>query len=169
MANNLSPEATDQLAALAQTLAHNPKTRRQFVKLVQEVDPSKRFPDVESDELRESIKSEFAQRDQQAEANRVLQHQQNQRAGLISSGRFKEEDVKAMEKDVMEKHGISDYDIAAKVYSADTRPATPTSEIRSRSWEMPNMTKDNIANLGHHARDTAFKVIDEFKNKRRAS
>ena len=51
---NLSPEAQAQLAKLATDLANNPKTRKKFVGLVREIDPSKRFPDVENEEMREA-------------------------------------------------------------------------------------------------------------------
>lgn len=164
--SNLSPEAQAQLADLSVALAHNPKTRKQFTKLVQEIDPTKRFADVETDELRESIDHKFAERDQQAEAARTRQRLEAQRQGLISSGRFKEEDVAKMEKDVMEKHGISDYDIASKVYAADMKPVSPTSEIKSRTWKMPVLQKEDLGNLTQHSRDKAYAVIDEIRGRR---
>src|SRR5258708_36113 len=60
---NLSPEAKAQLVKLATDLAHNPKTRKQFVGLVKEIDPTRRFPDVEADEIREEMTREFEKRD----------------------------------------------------------------------------------------------------------
>lgn len=162
----LSPEAQAQLAELSISLAHNPKTRKAFTKLVQEVDPSKRFPDVEADDLRDTIKNEFEVRDQQAEARRIKAQTENQRADLLESGRYKEEDVKEIEK-IMEKHGISDYDVAAKVYSADTKPASPTSDIKSRTWQMPQLKKEDLGNLTQNARDKAYATIDEIRGRRK--
>lgn len=164
----LDPEAQKQLAELTIKLAHDPKTRKAFTKLVKEVDPSKSFPDMDAEDNRDVIRSEFAKRDQDAESARVKQRLEAQRAGLINSGRYKEEDVQKIEKEVMEKHGISDYDVASKVYAADTKAANPTPEIKSRVWEMPmsTLSKDALGNMDNFARGEAYKAIDEIKNKR---
>lgn len=164
--SSLSPEAQAQLSKLATDLAHNPKTRKRFVNLVKEIDPSKTFPDVELEDLRESIEAKFADRDHQEAARKATRKLERQRASLIESGRFKEEDVEKIEKEVMEAHGISDYEVAATYYGAITKPVTPTSEIKSQTWKMPPMTKDDISNIGHHTLQNAYAVIDEIKGKR---
>lgn len=162
----LSPEAQSQLADLALQLAHDPKTSKQYKKLVKELHPDRHFPDVEVDDLREEVKTLLAARDQKEESDRVNQGLRAQRNGLITSGKFTEEDVKKMETDVMEKHGISDYEVAAKVYAADTRPANPTPEIKSRVWEMPKLAKEDIDNINQHTLKNAYAVVDEITAQR---
>lgn len=159
----LTPEAQAQLAELATTLAHNPETRRQFVNLVRKVDPTKRFADVESDELKESMQAEFAKRDQAAEANRILGAQAAARNALTS--RYQEEDITKIDE-LMAKHGISDYEVGAKLYAADMRPADPRSEVRSQTWEMPKMTAENVQNPGKYALNNAYAVIDEIRGRK---
>lgn len=162
----LSPEAQAQLADLTLKLAHDPKTRKQYAKLVKEIDPSRTFPDVEMDEFRESVKAE-READKLAEAaQKTRERLAAQRSALIASGRFKEEQVKEMESSVMEKHGISDYDVAAKVFSADIKPASPTHELKSRTWEMPTLTKEDMGNMTAFSQKQAYAAIDELKTKR---
>lgn len=170
MPDNLDPEAQKQLAELMVGMSKNPKTRKEFTRLVREVNPSMSFPDVEKEEMRETITSEFAKRDQENETKRVKERLEAQRSSLITSGRFKEEDVGKIEKEVMEKHGISDYEVAAKVYAADMRPASPTPEIKSRVWEMPmaSLGKEALGNMDNFARNEAYKAIDDIKKKRPA-
>lgn len=160
------PETAQQLAELAMAIAHNPKTRKGYTKLVREIYPDRRFADVETDEIREDIKKEFEQRDLQRRAEETKRAQESARASLITSGRFKEEDVQKIEKEVMEKHGISDYEVAAKVYNADLKPARPTPEVQSRTWNMPTVKKGDLDNLGKIALEKAYGVVDEITSKR---
>lgn len=162
----LSPEAEKQLAELSMQLAHNPKTRAKYVKLVQEIDPSKRFPDVETDDIREEMNTRFAEQAATQQAERVRQQLETQRAGLITSGRFQEEDVKKIETDIMPKYGLTDYDAAATLYAAQTKPQTPVPEIKGRTWEMPLPDKKDMGNLANYARKQAYAAIDEIRNRR---
>ena len=48
---NLSVEAQAELAALAKTLAEDPKTRKQFLQLTKQVRPDVPIPEIEIEEL----------------------------------------------------------------------------------------------------------------------
>jgi hypothetical protein len=165
-AEKLSAEAQAQLAELTLKIAHDPKTRKQYAKLVKEIDPSRTFPDVEMDEFRESVKADIAAQKLADDARKTSDRLAAQRHALIATGRFKEEQVKEMETSVMEKHGISDYDVAAKIFSADLKPASPAHEIKSRTWEMPTIAKEDMGNLAAFAQRQAYAAIDEIKAKR---
>ena len=47
---NLSLEACDELAALAQTLAENPNTRKDFLRMTKQVKPDLPIPELEIEE-----------------------------------------------------------------------------------------------------------------------
>lgn len=154
-----------ELAELALGLAHDPKTRKEFVNLIKKRDPNFRAADVEIEDLRDDVDQRFAARDQQEEARKATDRLSAQRRNLIDSGRFKEEDVVKIEKDVMEKYGLADYDAAAKLYAADMKPAGATPEIKTRVWEMPDL-KSAMNDPAGQARSEAYKAIDEIKRKR---
>lgn len=159
----LTPEAQAQLAQLSMDMAHNPKTRRKYVELVREIDPSRRFADVEGDELKESMQAEFAKRDADAERNRILAGQAAARNALTS--RYEEKDILEIES-VMTKYGLSDYEAGAKLYAADHKPADPRAELRSQTWEMPKMSADDVKNPGKYALNNAYAVIDEIRGRK---
>ncbi len=162
--STLTPEAQAQLAKLATDLANNPKTRRQFVGLVKEIDPSKRFPDVESDEMREAIEKKFEERDQAEEMKRVQRKLAKQRAAL--EGRYGEDDIKEIEK-FMEQKGYTDYEDAAIIYGAKIKPATPTYDVKDHTWEMPKIDMKDMGNLPQRRRSSLMSAIDEVQRNRK--
>lgn len=166
MANELSAEAKEQLAKLAQDLAHNPKTRKAFVGLVKEIDPTKRFPDVEADEMRAEIKTEFEKRDEQTRAATIRARVDAQRESLKS--RYAEEDIVKIEK-LMEEEGISNYETGAKLYAADLKPSKPSYETQDHAWSMPAIDIKDFGNLKKITRQKAYTAIDEISRNRKAS
>lgn len=161
--SNLSPEAQAQLAKLATDLAHNPKTRKAFTKLVQEIDPSKRFPDVEIDEIRAGVVKEFEERDQRAESARVLAAQENARAALKDN--YDDKAIGEIET-LMTKHGLSDYSLGARLYAADTKPANPSYEVNDHKWNLPAIKIEDFGNLKQLGRQRAYQAIDDIRSKR---
>jgi hypothetical protein len=159
----LSPEAQAQLAKLATDLAHNPKTRKKFAGLVQEIDPSRRFPDVEADDMRADMKKEFEKRDQEREAERVKLRLETQKESLRS--RYDDSAIAEIEK-LMEKKGISDYEDGAILYAAITKPATPTHDVNDHAWSLPKIDIKDFGNLKQRGRAQAYQAIDELNRKR---
>lgn len=160
----LSPEAQADLAQLAIGLANDPEIGLIVKKRISQLDPTKRFPEVDTADIRAEIRKEFETRDMNRQKDEALERQRQQRQSLISSGRFQEDDVKEIEK-LMEKEGIANYDTAAKIFAADRKPATPTHEIKSRVWEMPKLNKENFNNIAQHSLSEAYRAVDEIRKR----
>ena len=58
---NLSPQARDELAALAQRLADNPETRKDFLRMTKKVNPDLPIPELEIDDRTSSAISQMRQ------------------------------------------------------------------------------------------------------------
>ena len=94
------------------------------------------------------------------DAQENLERQRNQ---LITKG-YSEEDVKKIETEVMQKHGISDYSVAAKVFDADQPAPQPSYEIRGkRPWKAESL-KRFMENPKDTAREVAQETIAEMRN-----
>lgn len=162
---DLSPQQKEQLAELMYNIGNNPKTRKQTLKAIKEIDPDARFSDLEAEDLRQEIEEKFSEQEQLRLGREAQERQQRQRDSLVSSGRYSEEDLPKIEE-TMQKYGITDYEAGAKLYGADVEPARPTPEIKGRVWEMPSFEglKENPQTWG---RKEAYKVIDELRSTRR--
>jgi hypothetical protein len=159
-----------ELGNLALKLAGNPKTRRQFLKQVKEVDPNYRAPaDVQLEEFKEETK-----REREEERIRYNAQVQQARSGqarqkLISDGRYTEDQVKEIEEKVMKRYGLHDYEAASKLYAADLEPTKPSNNQRGRHgqiWEFPDLP-GLLQNPEKAASDAAYAVIDELRSGRR--
>lgn len=163
----LDPQAEKELAALSLGLAHHPKLGKQFKKMVSQYDPTKRFADIEAEDLRDEVKKEFEKRDRDAEIARVKTRLDNQKNELKS--RYDDKAIDEIEK-LMEKHGISDYDVGAKLYAVDMKPANPTYEENDHRWKMPGIEIKDFNNLKQISRQRANQAIDEvIRNRKKAS
>lgn len=160
---DLTSEAQAQLAKLMTDLANNPKTRKKVVGLIKEIDPSRRFPDIEAEEMKEQMQREFEKRDQQSEAARVQRRLEKQKAALAD--RYDEKAIGEIEK-LMEKKGLSDYEDGATLYSAFTKAATPSHDINDHKWSMPAIEIKDFANLKQRSRANAYQAIDDLKRKK---
>ena len=140
----MDAETTQQLASLALRLSRDPKTRKDFLKAVKQIDPSRRFPDMEIDELREEIAAQRAEDETKRQVRATEEKLAKQKQGLLDGSlipgrQFSAEDVEKMEKEVMPKHSLADYEAAAIIYGAQQKPASATPEITSRGrWQMPD-------------------------------
>jgi hypothetical protein len=54
---NLSLEARDELAALAQTLAENPETRKDFLRMTKRVKPDLPIPELDIEDYTHTVRS----------------------------------------------------------------------------------------------------------------
>lgn len=160
---NLDPQAQAVLAQLAVDLANNPETRKDFARIAKKVDPKRRFPDVEADEAKELIASEFEKRDQAEAMQKATRKAERARAKVAE--KYDDESMKEIES-LMEKHGIADYEVAAKLYSADAKPATPTPQAGDYKFTMPNIEVKDFGNLKQIQRDRAYQAIDDIARQR---
>jgi hypothetical protein len=122
-------EVTEEDAALAtlmRKMANDPKYRAYVAKAAKEIEPERypesSFADVKVDDLDKKLESKFAEFDAKQETARVERRLREQKKAL--SEKYEPEQIAEIEK-LMEKHGLHDYDIGAKVYAADVPPIDP--------------------------------------------
>lgn len=152
-----------ELSDLSLRAAHDPKTRKKFVGIVKELDPTKRFADVEIDDIRDDVRKEFEKRDADKAKAEALARLESQKSNLKS--RYDDTAIGEIEK-TMEKLGISDYDVGARIYASETKPANPTYIENDHKWTMPNIDPKDYGNLKQIGRQRAMQAIDDIRNKR---
>lgn len=168
----LSEQAIIELAALARTVGSDPKTRRSFVNLRSQLDPKAPIP---ADVLVENLRDELAQKDQEKEIALAAQATKGrlevQRAGLISSGRYTEEDVKGKLEPWMQENKIADYDQAATLFGALTAPEAGLQHdiASSGTWEMPPDFKDLVKDPVGISRRRAHQAMADIIRSRKAA
>lgn len=178
VAGQLDPAVAADLAKLANDLAHNPKTRKQFGKLVKEVAPdsthAKAFYDVEAEDRFEAFRQEQADKEIKNAQAAALERMNQRRAALLTGGndgsgpKYDEETVGKIEK-FMQDRGITDYDDGAVLYASKNPPVSkPENEPpkHGATWEFPQWAEYSKDPVGA-SRNAAYKVIDEFAARKR--
>ena len=93
---NLSPDARDELAALAQQLAENPATRKEFLRMTKKVKPDLPIPELEIEESTTRAVSKAEERVQALEAKlrekEAIEELKKRREQLVKKGLVKSED-----------------------------------------------------------------------------
>jgi hypothetical protein len=179
-AKPLAPEVAQDLARLAQELAHNPETRKDFGKLVKKAKPQSShaaaFKDVEIEDQFEAFKAEQEQKELKQQQNAIVARMNAQRAALMTGGedgsgrKYNEDDVKKIEA-LMEKKGLTDYEDAAILYAATLPPPSPQPPsnvpVHGTTWEMPEFAKFGKDPV-RASREVANDVITELMHRKRA-
>ena len=165
---NLSLEARDELAALAQTLAENPNTRKDFLRMTKQVKPDLPIPELEIEERTNKAIDAQQQRIAQLEAKlkeKDARTELEKRRNTLKEKRLAEsdDDVKAIEKLMIEK-GISNHESAAEYYNwmrqADKpTPAFSNSPITSKVNDFQKYLKNPAA----AAREAAASALNELR------
>ena len=147
------------IVKLAMQMAGNEKTRDTFFNAARTVDPSIRLPaDVQLRQFKAATVKEREEEKIRVAAEKAQEKQQSAREKLAD--RFTEEQIAEIEKGVMQKYGIADYEAAAKVYGADLKPAKADARPRRTStWEMPYFEEFAKA-PAKVANDIAYDMID---------
>ena len=168
---NLSPDARDELAALAQQLAENPATRKEFLRMTKKVKPDLPIPELEIEETTTRAVSKAEERVQALEAKlrekEAIEELKKRREQLVKKGLVKsEDDVEAVEKLMLEK-GITNHETAAEYHEWMRQAAVPTASSYNPSpvkgfdlnkyWKNPNQA----------ARNEALNALNELRNPRR--
>ena len=128
---NLSLEARDELAALAQTLAENPETRKDFLRMTKRVKPDLPIPELDIEDYTHRAVSRSEDRVQALEAKlrekEALEELQNRRQSLMKKGLIaNESEVGDVEKIMLER-GITNHETAAEYHQWMKQAAVPTS------------------------------------------
>ena len=158
---NVSLEARDELAALAQQLADNPATRKDFLRMTKNVKPDLPIPELEMEDYTQKAVSKSEERVQALEAKLrerdAIEELQKRRESLMKKGLISsEEEVKDVEKIMLER-GITNHETAAEFHQWMKQAAVPTSSGYNPSavkqfdlnkyWKNPvNAARDEAAN-----------------------
>jgi len=158
---NVSMEARDELAALAQQLADNPATRKEFLRMTKKVKPDLPIPELDMEDYTHSAVTKSEQRVQALEAKLrerdAIEELQKRRESLMKKGLISSEDeVKDVEKIMLER-GITNHETAAEFHQWMKQAAVPTSSGYNPSavkqfdlnkyWKNPvNAARDEAAN-----------------------
>jgi hypothetical protein len=158
---NVSLEARDELAALAQQLADNPATRKDFLRMTKKVKPDLPIPELDMEDYTHNAVNKSEQRVQALEAKLrerdAIEELQKRRESLMKKGLIASEDeVKDVEKIMLER-GITSHETAAEYHQWMKQAAVPTSSGYNPSavkqfdlnkyWKNPvNAARDEAAN-----------------------
>lgn len=163
--------AESELAALAQQLAENPETRKDFLRLTKKVKPDLPIPELDIEERASKVYSQADERVQQLEAKlkqkEAVEELERRRQTLVKKGLVDvEDDIKDVEKIMLER-GITNHETAAEYHRWMKEAAKPTPSgynpslfkkiDLSKYWKNPVMA----------ARDEASKALNELRQPRR--
>ena len=158
---NVSLEARDELASLAQQLAENPETREQFLRMTKKVKPDLPIPELEMKEYTKRVVNQSEQRVQALEAKLrerdAVEELQKRRQSLMKKGLIaNESEVKDVEKIMLER-GITNHETAAEFHQWMKQAAEPTP-----SGYNPSAVKQ--FDLGKYWKNPAGAARDEAAN-----
>lgn len=127
---NLSFEARDELAAIAQQMSEDPSTRGEFLSLLKKIKPDLPVPELEVKKYAESVVSETRQELEAVKAKlrekEALEELDSRRKALLKKGLVKSEsDIQEVEK-VMLDEGITNHESGAKYWAWMKQSAEPT-------------------------------------------
>ena len=168
---NLSLEARDELAQLAQTLAENPATRKDFLRMTKQVKPDLPIPELEIEEYTRKTVSKAEERVQALEAKlrekEALEDLQNRRNTLMKKGLIsKESEIEDVEKIMLER-GITNHETAAEYHQWMKQAAVPTSTGYNpsavRQFDLNKYWKNPIS----AARNEAMNALNDLRKPQR--
>jgi hypothetical protein len=168
---NLSLEARDELAQLAQTLAENPDTRKEFLRMTKRVKPDLPIPELDIEDYTNKAVNKSEQRVQALEAKLrerdAVEELQKRRNSLMKKGLISNEsEIDDVEKIMLER-GINNHETAAEYHAWMKQAAVPTS-----SGYNPSAVKQ--FNLGAYwknpsaaARNEAMNALNDLRKPQR--
>jgi hypothetical protein len=171
---DLSFETRDELARLARTLAENPDTRKDFLRLTKKAQPGLNIPELEIEESVTRHASASEARIQMLEAKLqekdALAELDRRRQSLMKAGKIRSEDeIQEVEKVMLEK-GITNHETAADYHRWMKEAAAPTASsfnMNVLDTKARDVLQGYWKNPQRAARDEAFKALAELRNPRR--
>jgi hypothetical protein len=168
---NLSLEARDELAALAQTLAENPDTRKDFLRMTKKVKPDLPIPELDIEDYTHRAVSRSEDRVQALEAKlrekEAVEELQKRRQSLMKKGLISNEsEVSDVEKIMLER-GITNHETAAEYHQWMKQAAVPTSTGYNPSavkqFDLNKYWKNPVA----AARNEAMNALNDLRKPQR--
>ena len=168
---NLSLEARDELAALAQTLAENPETRKDFLRMTKRVKPDLPIPELDIEDYTHKAVSKSEERVQALEAKlrekEALEELQNRRQSLMKKGLIaNESEVGDVEKIMLER-GITNHETAAEYHQWMKQAAVPTSTGYNPSAVKQFDLNKYWKNPAAAARNEAMNALNDLRKPQR--
>jgi hypothetical protein len=168
---NVSLEARDELAALAQQLADNPATRKDFLRMTKKVKPDLPIPELDMEDYTHNAVNKSEQRVQALEAKLrerdAVEELQKRRQSLMKKGLIASEDeVKDVEKIMLER-GITNHETAAEFHQWMKQAAVPTSSGYNPSPVKQFDLNKYWKNPVNAARDEAASALRDLRKPQR--
>jgi len=168
---NVSMEARDELAALAQQLADNPATRKDFLRMTKKVKPELPIPELDMEDYTHNAVNKSEQRVQALEAKLrerdAVEELQKRRQSLMKKGLIASEDeVQDVEKIMLER-GITNHETAAEFHQWMKQAAVPTSSGYNPSPVKQFDLNKYWKNPVNAARDEAASALRDLRKPQR--
>lgn len=168
---NLSLEARDELAALAQTLAENPDTRKDFLRMTKKVKPDLPIPELDIEDYTHRAVSRSEDRVQALEAKlrekEAIEELNNRRQSLMKKGLISNEsEVSDVEKIMLER-GITNHETAAEYHQWMKQAAVPTSSGYNPSAVKQFDLNKYWKNPAAAARNEAMNALNDLRKPHR--
>ena len=168
---NLSLEARDELAALAQTLAENPDTRKDFLRMTKKVKPDLPIPELDIEDYTNRAVNRSEDRVQALEAKLrerdAIEELQKRRQSLMRKGLIaNESEVNDVEKIMLER-GITNHETAAEYHQWMKQAAVPTSTGYNPSAVKQFDLNKYWKNPAAAARNEAMNALNDLRKPQR--
>lgn len=168
---DLSLEQRDELALLAQQLANNPETRKDFLRLTKKAKPDLPMPELDIEDYTEKKVSQANSRVEELERKLAekdaLSDLDKRRNALIKKGLAQDEkDIEEIEKIMLEK-GITNHESAAEYWDWMKQAATPTPSGYNPSPVAKFDLGKYYKNPQGAAREEAAKALNELRKNTR--
>jgi len=166
---NYSVDQIQELAALADSLTKNPKTRESFLRLAKTASPETPIPEIDiKDQVRamaQPLVEKVASLERELLTRKVEDNIINHRSGLYEKG-FKKDEVTQIEQLMIDKQ-IPSHETAAEFYRMQKQTATPTpstmTPITLPTNVMESMKNGGQAGMNQWARGEAYSIISDLK------
>jgi len=168
---NMSLEARDELAALAQTLAENPETRKDFLRMTKKVKPDLPIPELDIEDYTHRAVSRSEDRVQALEAKlrekEAVEELQKRRQSLMKKGLISNESEVGDVEKIMLERGITNHETAAEYHQWMKQAAVPTSTGYNPSavkqFDLNKYWKNPVA----AARNEAMNALNDLRKPQR--
>lgn len=168
---NLSLEARDELAALAQTLAENPETRKDFLRMTKRVKPDLPIPELDIEDYTNKAVNRSESRVQALEAKlrekEAIEELQKRRQSLMKKGLISNESEVGDVEKIMLERGITNHETAAEYHQWMKQAAVPTSSGYNPSAVKQFDLNKYWKNPAAAARNEAMNALNDLRKPQR--
>ena len=168
---NLSLEARDELAALAQTLAENPETRKDFLRMTKRVKPDLPIPELDIEDYTNKAVNRSESRVQALEAKlrekEAIEELQKRRQSLMKKGLISNESEVGDVEKIMLERGITNHETAAEYHQWMKQAAVPTSTGYNPSAVKQFDLNKYWKNPAAAARNEAMNALNDLRKPQR--